>query len=451
MEVYMQIRRFGDIVAIQDDTIASGSAGIVAFHASNLEIAEISLEAFNCMPTVEIAEDMAPSISLSGRLESDEFTALQEWLDFANPNVKSGKMEVGVRTITLNVNQICNLKCNYCAASGDGTYGAPTTQIDLKQTFPQIEFFIQKTPIGGKFAISFIGGEPLLHPFAVKAIYDYTSALAKQRDISMVFKIVTNGTLINDVTIKILKQMNVDLTISMDGRSEINDIVRPSKDGSSPTKKILTGLGLLHEDRGLIRSIHISAVTTQQNCDLFENFLFIYNLPVDTFDFVFANDEKDPLTQSKYISDYKKIMAYLWNKGGERELTRLKSIKGLFSSFDNQQRTENFCGAGKNYLMIDAKNRLYNCVWDANDTKNMIGQGTTIQQSEVSNLSKSLVDLNNCTTCWARFVCGGGCMHINKSHSGGNKHQKSKMFCERTRSLLLSALLYYKLSRTCSA
>lgn len=96
--------------------------------------------------------------------------------------------------------------------------------------------------------------------------------------------------------------------------------------------------------------------------------------------------------------------------------------------------------------MVDAKNRLYTCVWDANYVSEAVGAQTTINDEKMSKLSKSLVELNNCQTCWARHLCGGGCMHINRSHTG-DKHKKSIMFCERTRSLLSVVLMYYKLCR----
>lgn len=440
----MQIRRLNDILAIKD--CLSDDKGITAFHASNLEIANISSEAFDQMENITIFDDLAPT-SINGNSTSEEFIELKEWDEYINPDVRSGKMDFGIRTITLNVNQICNLKCTYCAASGDGTYSDPSGQISLKQTLPQIEFFVNKCTSGETFAISFIGGEPLLHPAAIKAVHDYSLDLCNRRGVNLIMKIVTNGTLINESTIDLLRTLRVDLTISMDGTPEMNDLNRPAKDGSSPTKKILQGLDLLQESRGNIKNIHIASVVTKTNSNVYENYKYITNLKIDSFDFVFANDESDLATQKQFINDYKLVMADLWSKGGEKELRRLKGVNGLFLSLDNQQRTENYCGAGKNYLMVDAKNRLFTCVWDANYLSETVGHDDQIDMQKVDKLSKPLIDLNNCNTCWARFLCGGGCMHINRSHSGGDKHKKSKLFCERTRSLILGSLVYYKLSR----
>lgn len=440
----MNLRRFKDIIAIKTHDSVTLSDTIVAFHASNLEVAEISPESFNEMTPVDINDGQIPDLKPIIDYESN--TALKEWNEEINPNAKSGKIEFGIRSITLNVNQICNLKCTYCAAGGDGTYGEAVNKISVEKTLPQLKYFLSSLKNNESFYISFVGGEPLLHPDAIKVIYNYVTEEARQKGITPVFKIVTNGTLFNDEVLKIIRTMNLDLTISIDGNVENNDSARPSKDGQSTTKKVLSGLEKLITNRGQIRSIHISAITTKSNNDLFNNFLFLNSLNADSIDFVFANDERDKASQQKYLSDYVKVMEYLWNIGGEKELRKLKLVDHYFKALDNQQKTENFCGAGKNYLMIDSKNRLYTCVWDANNKSESVGIGETLDKNELNKLSKPLIELNNCQTCWARYLCGGGCMYINKRHNG-DKHKKSNLFCERTRSLILTTLLYYKQSR----
>ncbi|MGZ3691266.1 MAG: radical SAM protein, partial [Pseudobdellovibrio sp.] len=260
-------------------------------------------------------------------------------------------------------------------------------------------------------------------------------------------RIVTNGTLFSGETLEIIRSMKIDLTISFDGVKEKNDIVRPSKDGKSTTDKILNGLAELKRDRGQIARIGISAITSAGNDKIFENFLFLNELNPDSLDFVFANDERSPEVQKKHIEGLNKILKHLWKSGGEMAIRKVNIIDYYFRKFDNQQRTENYCGAGKNYLMVDSKNRLYSCVWDANLKPELVGQNEQLDQGKLAKLSKPLIELNNCQSCWARYVCGGGCMHINRSHTG-DKHKKSILFCERTRSLILEALMYYKLSRS---
>jgi uncharacterized protein len=441
----MEIRRFKDIIAVKDDDILGQNDSIVAFHAANMEVAILDKDVFLEMKPVTLTSGEVPTYQDSEGL-SEPMQALQSWSDEQNQNVKEGKIEFGIQSITLNINQICNLKCSYCAAGGDGTYGESVRKISIEKTLPQLKFLLKGVKKGETFAISFVGGEPLLHPSEIFEVYKYIESESKILDISPKFKIVTNGTLLNETTVSVLRQMEVHLTVSIDGKKEVNDIIRPSKDGSSTTEKILAGLRLLASERGKIKSINFSSITVKGNCEIFENYLFLKTLNPDSMEFVFANDEKDLVTLQSHISGMKKIMAHAWSNGGEKELRKLKSVNYYFSMLDSQQRTENFCGAGKNYLMVDSLNRFYSCVWDANYKNESVGAGDYLDKEKLAKLSKPLIELNNCNSCWARYLCGGGCMSINRSHTG-NKHQKSIIFCERTRSLISTTLMYYKLSR----
>lgn len=440
----MDLRRFRDIIAIKNDTGVSSSDTIVAFHASNMEVAEISQESFN---------EMIPISALTGEdptqpndLPTDAYEALSNWNNEHNPEVKSGKIEFGIRSLTINVNQICNLKCTYCAAGGDGTYGEPTNQISVEKTLPQLKYFLASIKPKSKFYISLVGGEPLLHPQAIKALYTYVKSEAALHDIIPIIKIVTNGTLMTGTTLEILRSMKIHLTISIDGTKSKNDLVRPSKDGKSTTDKILRGLTELAENRGELLSINFSSITSNGNECLVENYLFLRKLNPDSMDFIFANDERSSAIQQSYIEQMNRIAAIAWENGGETELRKINTFNHYFKLLDSQQRVENHCGAGKNYLMVDAKNRLFSCVWDTNNRSDSVGTDNLLDYDKLSNYSKPLVELNNCHTCWARYMCGGGCMHINRSHTG-DKHKKSLLFCERTRNLILTTLLYYKRAR----
>jgi uncharacterized protein len=441
----MEIRRFKDIVAIKDTDILGQNGNIVAFHAHNMEVAEISPESFAEMAEISISSGHIPHVTAPFDIESR--SALDDWNNEKNVNVKSGKIEHRIRSVSINVNQICNLKCAYCAAGGDGSYGVPASQISVEKTLPQLKYFIQKLSPGSKFAVSFIGGEPLLHPLAVKAISEYINQECEMIGCSANMKIVTNGTLLTGETLKIIKSLKVDLTISFDGRKEINDKIRPSKDGRSTTDKIVFALSELAKDRGNITSINFSAITCKGNEDIFENYLYLRSFNPDSIEFVFANDESDLEVLRNHINGLNKVLQFAWSTGGEKELRRIKSVDHYFRMLDNQQQTENFCGAGKSYLMIDAKNQLYSCVWDANLPDEKIGQNTELSMEKIDKLLKPLIDLNNCRTCWARHLCGGGCMYINRAHSG-DKHIKNEIFCERTRNLILNTIMYYKLARS---
>jgi uncharacterized protein len=436
----MNLKRFQDIVAVK--TGRSGS-DFVAFHSRNLEVAEISEEAFNAMAAISLRTSTIPIPEAS---ETEAATSIKNWNSEENPEVKSGRVDFGIKSLTLNVTQICNLKCNYCAAGGDGTYGEAINKISIEKTLPQLKFFLENLKSGSQFNLSFVGGEPFLYPEAMKVIYDYILLQTAGKNISCKFMVTTNGTLISDKVIEMLMTMKIHVTVSLDGVASINDQVRPSKDGKSSTEATLKGIKKLVAIKSSLASIGIAAVTTLENLKVKENYLFFKTLNVDWYEFNFSYTEKSQHAQDEYLKQMYEIAEIAWQAGGEAELRKIKTLSLYFDVLDSQQRIENFCGAGKSYLMIDAKNRLYTCPWVVGEKEEIVGEGSLLDYDKLGKYQKPLIELNNCQSCWARYVCGGGCMFIHREHTG-DKHKKDELFCERTRSLIILGILYYKRAR----
>lgn len=439
----LELRRHKEIIAFKAE-----DESITAFHAYNLEVADISAESFAQMTPISIEIGSIPDVKTSANPEEKEaFEALNEWNSEENPNAKSGKLDFGIRSINLNVNQICNLKCTYCAAGGDGTYGEPMTKISIEKTLPQLRFFLAQLKPGQKFRVIIIGGEPLLYPEAIKAVHDYLFSEAQARQIIPILSIVTNGTLLTGKTLELIRSLKIEIKISLDGAKEENDKVRPSKANVSTTDQVVAAITELSKDRGQIVTWGISAIATKENPETFKAYKFLRSLNPDWLEFHFDVSEKSQEFQQKHIEQMNLIMDEAWKLGGEAELRKIRQFDFTFELLDNHLRLENHCGAGKTYLMIDAKNKMYPCVWEAGEKDQVVGQNEQLDHAKLSNYSKSLIELNNCQTCWARHLCGGGCMYINKLKNG-DRHVKDKMFCDRTRSLLLPIISYYKKSRS---
>ena len=438
----LELRRHKEIIAFKAE-----DESITAFHAYNLEVADISPESFAQMTPIPVTTGEIPDVKLPINPEEKEaFEALNEWNSQDNPDAKNGKLDFGIRSITLNVNQICNLKCSYCAAGGDGTYGEPMNKLSVEKTLPQLKFFLSQLKPGQKFGISFVGGEPLLHPEAILAIHNYVFEESANKKITPSLQIVTNGTLLNGKTLDIVRSMKIKVKISIDGPKEFNDKARPTKNGQSSTDLTVDGIKALSLNRGNVTSFGLGAVCSKDSPNMLETFKFFQTLNVDWYDFNMAYSENSPELQANFISQMNEIAEIAYNNEGEKGLRKILYFDQLFGLLDNQIRVENHCGAGKTFAMVDAKNRIYTCPWDAGKANEIVGQNEQFDHAKLANYSKPLIELNNCQTCWARHLCGGGCMHINRELTG-HKHKKDKMFCERMRSLILTTLMYYKISR----
>ncbi|KHD89253.1 MAG: heme biosynthesis protein [Bdellovibrio sp. ArHS] len=423
----MEQRRYKDIVAFK-----WGQNAPLAFHARNLEVAEISEDTWASM------EDAAKSTEAGHELAI--------WESDANPDVKSGKLEPGIRSLTINVTQICNLKCTYCAAGGDGTYGEAQTKINVEKTLPQLQFFLERLPANSNFRITFLGGEPLLYPEGIQEIANYVRLMAAGRNIRPQFSIVTNGTLMNEKTLSVLKNIKANITISLDGPASINDKARPTKNGTGSTELVIEGLKLLSTARESLGRLTLHGVFNSDNMNLVSAYDFYREFDVDKYEFTYSVADNDEASNKEFVQQMNHIAKKAFTLGGETELRKIGAFDQYFSALDNQQQTENYCGAGKSFLMVDAKNNLFTCPWEVGNKAEQVGQGSHLDLEKLEQYQSPLIEKNSCQSCWARYLCGGGCMFIHKQ-STGNKHQKDGQFCYRTRSLISTALLYYKISR----
>lgn len=438
----MQLRRHLDIVAIKN-----GAQAPLAFHARNLEVASISEEAWNSMAptTFDNGFEMKMLPEEKGVVPS-AYEALNEWQLEESAQVTSYQPEFKIKTLTLNVTQLCNLHCSYCAAGGDGTYGDPVARVSIDKTFPQIEFFLNRLSPGDTFQIIFLGGEPLLYPEAIKAIAEHTQQLALSKKIAPSFHVITNATLITKSIVDMLSAISAHVTVSIDGPPEIQDLTRPQKNGVGSAHQTVRGLEMLIARKKELGTILLHAVFSKNNLEPVRVYEYFRGFNVDAYEFTFDVTSSDTTDSAKFINEMTQVMKLAFSRGGEQELRKFKLFDSYFNALDNQSRMENHCGSGKTLLSVDSRNKIYACPLDVGNSKNLVGESQTVDEDKLKDLQMSFIEKNNCQTCWARFICGGGCLFAHKSLTG-SKNQKHPSYCERTRYLLAETILYYEQCR----
>lgn len=399
----------------------------IAFHSDRLELAEIS-------------EDLWDG------LNSEALEELKSWnstLETKHPD--TSKHNYVVNSLSLNVTQICNLQCQYCAAGGDGTYGDPVKKISIDKTIPQLTSIISKLEKGQKFSLNFLGGEPLLYPQGIELISEFLTEICEQKGIELTLSITTNGTLLTEANLIILAKFKIHVTISLDGPQSVNDRFRPSKDGQSTTEKILQGLLRYQSMQTKPASLTLHAVFGKDHLDVISTYRFFNKIGCDYMEFSFDHDELNPEVSRTYMQQMAEVFKTAFAENGMAGLRKISWLNKVFHNLDHQLKVKHFCGAGQNYLMIDSKNQVFTCPWDINEPQSRVGDGSYLSSESLKKYEGYLIEKNNCQSCWARNLCGGGCMYIHKK-STGSKNKVSEVFCERTRFLISQALLYYVLS-----
>lgn len=419
----MEQRRWNHILALK-----TNQGQHLAFHSHNMQVAEITPELWS-------------SINNPQDMDHEAFEQLQVWDQESGEAISENKPKK-VQSLSINVTQICNLQCTYCAAGGDGTYGRPQKKISITKTIPQLDVLLARIEKNETFSITFLGGEPLLYPQGIELIAEYAQEIAEQKGFQLRMQVITNGTQFSDDNINLLKRYNMQVTVSLDGPSAINDKQRPTVGGLGSTEKIIQGIKKLTEQKKPEQRLKLQGVFGTHNTQIFDAYLFYRELKADSFEFNFDQTSSDSQASEKFVNEMEKVLAHAHANGGEHALRQIHFVEQIFQQLDDQYRIENYCGSGRSFAAIDANNAVFDCPWAANDLQSRIDQDLKFQPEQLQHLKTTLISTNNCTQCWAKHLCGGGCSWAHKQATG-DKSRPDIIFCERTRSLISLAISYY--------
>ena len=130
----------------------------------------------------------------------------------------------------LHVSHDCNLRCRYCFA-GQGIYGGKPQTMPFEVAKAAIDFLVAQSGPRRHLELDFFGGEPLLNLGVVKQTVAYARGLEKEHDKAFRFTMTTNGVLLDEETTAFLNAEMQNVVLSLDGRKDINDAMRPNAGG----------------------------------------------------------------------------------------------------------------------------------------------------------------------------------------------------------------------------
>ena len=137
-----------------------------------------------------------------------------------------------IKSLCLNIAHDCNLRCQYCFASqGDyDTHKRELMSFDVAKR--AVDLLIASTE--GKrqhCEIDFFGGEPLMNFDVVKQTISYIREQEKLHDKIFKLSLTTNGMLLDPKKVTYLTENHISLILSLDGRPEIHNRMRPDAGG----------------------------------------------------------------------------------------------------------------------------------------------------------------------------------------------------------------------------
>ena len=128
-------------------------------------------------------------------------------------------------TLILHVSNACNMRCRYCFAN-HGNYGAESGLMPVRVALDAVEVFYRRYDRIKQ--IKFFGGEPLMNLDAIEAVCRDILGRYERGEVKKLpeYKIVTNGTILPERAMRLIRDYDIQTVFSMDGPEPVHDYAR---------------------------------------------------------------------------------------------------------------------------------------------------------------------------------------------------------------------------------
>jgi uncharacterized protein len=323
-----------------------------------------------------------------------------------------------LRALSLAIAQKCNLGCTYCYAQ-QGEFGGPAKNMALADALRAVDLLVGTAEPGARLNLAFLGGEPLVNRKVLRAATERAVELARSREAKITFSITTNGTLLTEDDGRFFEQHGFAVTISIDGPQEAHDALRPFKGGAGSYDAVMKRVTPL---LNLQRNMQVSArvTVTPKNLSL--------RRTLDTFiaagfhSVGFSPMLSAPTGEGEMQSgDLELMLGEMIDCGRQFERASRSGQRYPFANMVNAMREINKgthrpypCGAGAGYLGVSAEGELSAChrfVGDEDGAMGSLDDGVDLTRQADWLATRHVHRQEPCQSCWARYLCGGGCHH----------------------------------------
>lgn len=325
---------------------------------------------------------------------------------------------MAVRALSLAVAQKCNLGCGYCYARG-GAFGGPAKSMAVATALRSVDLLLAETRPGERANLAFLGGEPLVARAVIHAATIHAAEQAAERGIRLGFSITTNGTLLTEADADFFEEHGFAVTVSLDGIGDEHDRLRPFKNQRGSYERVLARVAPLLERQ---RRMQVSARVTVTPGNLalrrtLDAFIALGFHSVGFSPMLSSPDEKHEMQREDLAAMLEAMVAC----GEACEAATMAGRRYPFANLWNAMREIHKgthrpypCGAGAGYFGVSADGDLAACHRFVGEEAGALG--TVEDGVDRGRQARWLADRHvarqePCNSCWARYLCGGGCHH----------------------------------------
>ena len=321
-----------------------------------------------------------------------------------------------VKALCLHIAHDCNLACRYCFAE-EGEYHGRRALMSAEVGKKALDFLIAHSGKRRNLEVDFFGGEPLMNWDVVKELVRYGREQEKRFDKHFRFTLTTNGVLLNDEVMEFCNREMANVVLSLDGRKEVNDQMRPFRNGKGSYDLIVPKFQRFAESRNQT-NYYVRGTFTHNHLDFAEDALHFADLGFRQMSIepVVAPKEEPYAIREEDLSEifdqYDKLAkAYIQREKEGRGFNFFHFMLDLNAGPCVAKRLSG-CGSGTEYLAVTPWGDFYPCHQFVGQENFLLGNvDTGVTNTAVRDAFKfcNVYAKEKCRDCFARFYCSGGC------------------------------------------
>ena len=349
-----------------------------------------------------------------------------------------------VKALCLHIAHDCNLACQYCFAE-EGEYHGRRALMSFEVGKKALDFLIANSGNRRNLEVDFFGGEPLMNWQVVKDLVAYGRGQEKLHDKHFRFTLTTNGVLLNDEIMEFCNKEMANVVLSIDGRKEVHDKMRPFRKGAGSYDLIVPKFRKFAESRHQDK-YYVRGTFTHYNPDFSADVLHLADLgfkQISVEPVVAEPKEPYAITEEdlpQLFEEYDKLAAEMVRRHKEGDDFNFFHFMIDLEGGPCVAKRLSGCGSGTEYLAVTPWGDFYPCHQFVGNEKFLLGNvDEGIKNTEIRDEFKccNVYAKEKCRKCFARFYCSGGCAANAYNFSGdicgaydiGCELQKKRIEC----------------------
>lgn len=379
----------------------------------------------NQLPCFKINDEeyliFSPFSRMVGRMSEDEITDPHTVETFEkegffgepiNPQFSHEDIRIGMIVTT-----DCVLRCRYCFA--EGGRGTPL-YLTEKLAYRMIEEAV--TPQTTRMSLYFTGGEPTLNPQVVLSSIDR----AREYNLPLTLFLYTCG-VIKDEVLDNLVAEDIEFNLSVDGIPSVQNFQRPLAHGGKSSDLVEKSIKKIvqegqHELRAIATVTQESVHTMSESVEYLAG-LGVTNLQIETF---------SPFVSNKFSIDLHppEVDDFVTHFLDALDRAHEQGVKLIHSVYENLvQPSTKYC-QGINRMVITPDGFIspcYTVISGDHPYAEDFFIGSYDEKSDTFTyypekieqfFGRSVESITECRTCFAKYICSGGCVNRAYTYSG---------------------------------